>query len=200
MAYYSAPAMDAGALDGLYQLLAIGQHFVAFDFETTGLSPASDRVVEIGAVRFVLREQGEQWLPEVLGTYHTLVHPGRSIPAAASAVHGIYDLDIAGEPAFSNVAAEFFTFLDGAVLLAHNAPFDCGFLQAEAARAGLAVPANPVYDTIALARAARPRLPSYSLRNLAAGFGIRQSKAHSGDDDAKVCMEIFGRCVRLLYG
>lgn len=199
MAYYPAPALGTAALDDLYKLLAAGRQFVAFDFETTGLSPANDRIVEIGAVRFELFEADGRWQQRLLDSYATLVNPGRPIPGQASAVHGIYDLDVSGAPAFAEAATSFFPFLTDAVLIAHNASFDSGFLSAEAERARLPCPDNPVYDTIPLARAARPRLPSYALGKLAASFGIRQSAAHRGEDDARVCMEIFCRCVNLLF-
>jgi len=199
MAYYPAPALGTAALDDLYKLLATGRHFVAFDFETTGLSPANDRVVEIGAVRFSLSETDGRWQAQVLESYSSLVNPGRPIPGQASAIHGIYDLDVSSAPRFAEASRDFFPFLENAVLLAHNASFDSGFLSAEAERNGLACPSNPIYDTIPLARSARPRLPSYALGKLAASFGIRQSAAHRGEDDARVCMEIFCRCVDLLY-
>ncbi|OHD16234.1 MAG: hypothetical protein A2087_08190 [Spirochaetes bacterium GWD1_61_31] len=191
--------MDAGALDGLYSLLAAGNSFVAFDFETTGLSPAVDRIVEIGAIRFGLRETADGWSYDQLASFHSLVNPRRPIPATVSSIHGIYDLDVASAPTFAEIGAAFLDFLGKSVLVAHNASFDCGFLQAEATRNRLSIPANPVYDTIILAKTARPRLESYALGKLAKVFGIAQQAAHRGDDDARVCMEIFYRSIRLLY-
>ena len=131
--------------------------------------------------------------------FRTLVNPGRPIPAQASAVHGIGDLDVSFAPSFAEAGRELLAFIEGAVIVAHNAPFDLGFLRAECERAGLPVPRNLSYDTIALAKTAVPGLPSYALGKLAVCFGIAQKEAHRGADDARVCMELFGRCVGSLY-
>ncbi|KIT14745.1 3'-5' exonuclease [Jannaschia aquimarina] len=114
---------------------------VAFDTETTGLDPARDDVVQIGAVRIVNGKivPGE--------TFERLVDPGRPIPPHSSEVHGIDDDMVAGAPPFSEVSAEFHRFATGAVLLAHNAPFDMAFLRRAAETNGAAFE-NPVIDTV----------------------------------------------------
>ena len=184
-------------IDGLFTALAT-KTFVAFDFETTGLSPEKDRVVEIGAVKFRMVEGADGWNLMVEGEYETLVHPQQVIPPEASAIHGISDLDVSQAPYFKSAAAGFLGFVEATVLVAHNAPFDMGFLLAETRRAGLPEPLNPAYDTRILAKSAVPGLPSYSLHNLALSFGIPQTEAHRGADDARVCMELFGKCINLL--
>lgn len=250
-----AERLSEADLDVLRAILPKAR-FVAFDFETTGLDAASDRVVEIGAVAFglALRDGGWELVPggppeapapaglaaspsagaapsqgaappvqgELFGPggeaapgampgpaqkfaparpteYCTLVNPGRPIPAQASAVHGIGDLDVSFAPSFAEAGRGLLSFIEGAVLVAHNAPFDLGFLRAECERAGLPVPRTLSYDTIALAKAAVPGLPSYALGRLAASFGIAQKEAHRGADDARVCMELFGRCIASLF-
>jgi len=172
--------------------------FVAFDFETTGLSADRDRVVEIGAVAFRVRKEDGRWIGVDDGAYETLVNPERPIPPAVSAIHGIDDLAVSSAPTFAETAAELLAFIDGSILVAHNAPFDMGFLRAETARVGIENPPNPAYDTIAIAKTAISGLPSYSLKSLAACFGIVQNAAHRGGDDAKVCMELFIRCINLI--
>jgi DNA polymerase III epsilon subunit family exonuclease len=184
-------------VDALFTALG-SRTFVALDFETTGLSPERDRVVEIGAVKFRMIEAAGSWTIATEGEYETLIHPGRSIPPEVSAIHGISDLDVSQAPYFKSAADSFIAFLEGTVVVAHNAPFDMGFLLAEARRAGLPEPSNPAYDTKNLAKTAVPGLPSYSLRNLALSFGINQKEAHRGADDARVCMELFGKCINLL--
>ncbi len=184
-------------IDALFTALGT-RSFVALDFETTGLSPDRDRIVEIGAVRFRMVEGAENWSIATEGEYETLIHPGRSIPPEVSAIHGINDLDVSQAPHFRAAADSFLPFLDGAVVVAHNAPFDMGFLLAEVRRAGLPQPLNTAYDTKNLSKTAVPGLPSYSLRNLALSFGIHQKGAHRGADDARVCMELFGKCINLL--
>lgn len=184
-------------VDALFS--ALGRvRFVAFDFETTGLSPETERVVEIGAVAFAMRRGDDGWQAIPEAAYETLVNPGRPIPPNVSAIHGISDLDVSGAPRFAEAAANFFPYIENSVLVAHNAPFDMGFLRAEATRACIEIPSNPAYDTIAIAKTAVPHLPSYSLKALASSFGIVQSSAHRGGDDARVCMELFARCVSLI--
>ena len=87
--------------------------FVAFDTETTGLH-ASDRLVELGAVRF----RGD----EVEGEWSTLVDPGTAIPAEATLVHGIRNRDVAGSPLAAEALPAFLDFIEGAALVGHNAP------------------------------------------------------------------------------
>jgi DNA polymerase-3 subunit epsilon len=112
--------------------------FVVFDSETTGLDPRSDEVVQIGAVRVVggRRVEGE--------TFETLVDPGRPIPPGSTAVHGVGDADVMGAPRFETVARDFRTFCEGAVIVAHNAPFDMAFLH----RALPGAFTHPVLDTV----------------------------------------------------
>jgi len=184
-------------IDALFS--AVGRvRFVAFDFETTGLSPASDRVVEIGALAFRASRDGGTWKPVPDGAYETLVNPGRPIPPEVSALHGIDDLTVSSAPSFAEAASAFLPFIEGSILIAHNAPFDLGFLYAEVARASIERPINPAYDTIEIARTAISGLPSYSLKALAKAFGIAQNAAHRGGDDARVCMDVFFYSLNLL--
>ncbi|HUW68781.1 MAG TPA: 3'-5' exonuclease [bacterium] len=172
--------------------------FVAIDFETTGLSPDQDRVVEVGAIAFHMEQADDEWIAIEEGRYETLVNPQRPIPPEVSAIHGIDDLAVSMAPTFAQVAGKLLPFLEGSILVAHNAPFDMGFLLAETVRAGIEKPANPAYDTVAIAKTAISGLPSYSLKALAASFGLEQTAAHRGGDDARVCKELFVRCVNLI--
>ena len=97
--------------------------FVVFDSETTGLNPAKDDVVQLGAVRIV---NGKIIATE---TFETLVNPGRPIPSQSSKVHGITDDMVAEAPDFDRAGAAFQSFVGNAVLVAHNAPFDMAFLN-----------------------------------------------------------------------
>ncbi|WP_255588413.1 3'-5' exonuclease [Jannaschia pagri] len=117
--------------------------FVVFDSETTGLDPARDEVVQLGAVRVV----NGRVIPSE--RFETLVNPGRSIPAASTKVHGIDDTMVADAPALLEVCAAFHGFADGAVLLAHNAPFDMAFLRRAGDAAGLRFD-HAVLDTVHL--------------------------------------------------
>ncbi|KAB2868031.1 MAG: hypothetical protein F9K43_13375, partial [Bauldia sp.] len=104
---------------------------IIFDTETTGLDAREDRVIEFGGVELVNRFPTGRYL-------HCYINPqGRPVHPDALAVHGISDADLVGKPTFPEVAEELVAFLDGAMLVAHNANFDIGFLDAEFARLGL---------------------------------------------------------------
>ncbi len=164
--------------------------FTAFDFETTGLYPATDRIVEFGAVRFCG--------PAIIASFERLANPGIPITPDAAAVSGIADADVATEPPVELVLPEFVSFLGDTVLLAHNAPFDLGFLRAAVESLGHGKVENPVVDTQALAIKAFPRRKSYGLQNLAAELRLPASRAHRALDDAMLCMRLFLRCVEEL--
>ncbi len=117
--------------------------FVVFDSETTGLDPVTDDVVQLGAVRIV---NGRIVPSEVLDT---LINPGRPIPPGATKVHGIDDAMVANAPAFDQGCRAFHDFAKGAVIVAHNAPFDMAFLHRQAGAMGLRFD-HPVLDTVHL--------------------------------------------------
>ena len=170
--------------------------FVAFDLETTGCSAAADRAVEVGAVRFDLA--GRE-----LAAFDELVNPGRPIPANVVRVHGITDAAVARAPPFAEVLPRFLDFVRDsgggagpAILLAHNARFDMGFVGAGLGRAGLAAPPNLVLDTVRLSRRRMPRERSHSLRNCARRFGVAETTDHRGLSDSRVLAAVFLRLVR----
>jgi DNA polymerase-3 subunit epsilon len=172
--------------------------YLALDFETTGLDPKCERVVEIGAVRFRFREADAR--PESPAALAALVDPGKPMPRLVQAIHGISDEDLIGAPSFVDLAPALLSLARGATILAHNAPFDLSFLAEELARSNLGADFGfpEVLDTRLLAKAAFPGRPSYSLMNLAAAFGLDSGAAHRALDDAKTCMELFILCARRL--
>jgi DNA polymerase-3 subunit epsilon len=117
--------------------------FVVFDSETTGLDTERDAVVQLGAIRVVCGRliEGER--------LETLVDPGRPIPIHSTKVHGIDDAAVAGAPAFPDVCRRFHDFAHGAVIVAHNAPFDMAFLHRAGPEVGVAFD-HPVLDTVHL--------------------------------------------------
>jgi DNA polymerase III subunit epsilon len=148
--------------------------FVALDFETTGLSPEIDRIVEVGAVRF--NASGTE-----LGRFERLVDPGCPMPKAAQRIHGLCDADLAGQPLAAEVLPEFLTWLGepiASLLLAHNASFDAGFLGRELARLGRDLPSFRIADTLALARRRLPGAPNHRLDTLALLLKLDQCGAH----------------------
>ena len=155
---------------------------IAFDTETTGLSPKSDRIVEIGITPFT---QGQP-----AGSVSWLVNPGREIPAYATKVHGITDAMVAGQPSFKDVYPRFTEAAGDAALLAHNATFDIRFITAEVARNGLDQPRNQVIDTLKLFRAWYPDAPSHNLAQLADYVGVEIDSMHRAEADATLLLRI----------
>lgn len=144
--------------------------FVIFDTETTGFSPAKDRLVEIGAVKV---RNGEK-----LGEKTWLINPQRYIPYYVQDVHHITPEMVKNSPTFAEVYPEFLEFIDGSVLIAHNAPFDVRFISAEAERAGMPAPKNGVLDSLALFRTWYPELKSHRVADLIDLFEISTDGMH----------------------
>ncbi|MBQ6000504.1 MAG: PolC-type DNA polymerase III [Clostridia bacterium] len=155
--------------------------FVIFDLETTGLSPRTDRMTEIGAV--LVREG------EVLDRFHTFVNPERPIPYEITKLTGITDEMVRNAPSEQEALSEFLSFVKGYTLVAHNASFDVSFLRAAAGRCGMAVD-NPSVDTLAIARCALPQLKNHRLDTLAAHFQV-SLRHHRADNDAEALSQIF---------
>ncbi|MEE8440119.1 MAG: 3'-5' exonuclease [Spirochaetia bacterium] len=164
--------------------------FAAFDFETTGLHSATDRIVEFGAVRFCGSE--------ITAEFGMLVNPGIPIGADAGAVSGITDADVMAAPSVDSVLPSFIEFLGDSVLIAHNAPFDLGFLRSAVQSAGLSEIRNEVIDTQLLAMKAFPKRQSYALQSLATELKLPRSRAHRAKDDAEMCMKLFLASVEAL--
>jgi len=162
-----------------------GLLFCFLDVETTGLYPYfGDRICEIALVR---GRTGEA--PQV---FHSLVNPQRPISPGAYAVNGISDEMVRYAPRFEELAQRVLEFLAGAVIVAHNAPFDLGFLKAELSLVGLSLPQNPVVDTLRLSRRCF-NFPSHSLGNIARCLGIAVPEVHRALSDALTTQEVFRR-------
>jgi DNA polymerase-3 subunit epsilon len=160
---------------------------ILFDTETTGLDPLTgDRVIEIACIEL------ERELPTGR-IYHELVDPGRDIPAEATRVHGLTRADLAGKPVFADIADAFLAFIGDAPLVAHNAPFDFGFVNMELTRLDLPrLGADRMIDTLALAKARFPGLPN-SLDALCRRFGIDTSErtSHNALLDCRLLAEVY---------
>ncbi len=165
-----------------------GGEYVAVDLETTGLDPAADRIIEIGAVRFGADGPRER--------FRTFVSPGRPLPPAIRMLTKIEDADLVGAPPPSLAVHEFAAFARGLPLVAHNAPFDLGFL----AEAGLQ-PQAPAYDSYELASVLLPTATRLDLRSLAESLGVEVTEAHRALADAETTAAVFlrllGRLERL---
>ena len=160
---------------------------IVLDTETTGLDPfQGHRVVEIGCVELLNR------IPTG-NTFHRYLNPERDMPAEAFNVHGLSAEFLADKPLFHDVCDELLEFLGDAVLIAHNAAFDYGFLCHELDRCKReALTRDRVIDTLALARRKHSAGP-YSLNALCARYGIDNSRRtkHGALLDAEILAEVY---------
>lgn len=158
--------------------------FVVVDLETTGGSAASCDITEIGAVKV----RGG----EVLGEFQTLVNPATAIPPFIAVLTGITDAMVAGAPRLHQALPAFLEFSRGCVLVAHNAPFDLGFLRAGCDRLGIAWPAYEHLDTAKLARRVlhRDEAPNCKLATLAQLFRATTTPNHRALADAHATVDV----------
>jgi len=168
--------------------------FVVLDLETTGRAPDGGGITEIGAVKV---RGGEE-----LGVLATLVNPGEPIPPYITVLTGITQAMVAPAPSIEQVLPSLLEFLRGAVLVAHNAPYDVGFLRAACARHGYAWPSPRVLDTAALARRVltRDEVPNRRLGTLAAYFRARHQPTHRALDDARATVDVLHGLIARLGG
>jgi len=160
---------------------------IVFDTETTGLDPyQGHRLIEIGCIELVNRFPTGQ-------TFHRHLNPERDVPAEAFAIHGLsYDF-LRSKPAFADIAVDLLAFVGDAPLVAHNASFDLGFLNAELERVKQAgIPRDRLIDTLQLARRKYPG-SSNRLDDLCARFGIDNSRRtkHGALLDAELLAEVY---------
>jgi DNA polymerase-3 subunit epsilon len=162
-----------------------------FDTETTGLSPATDEIISIGAVRIVngrlLRQE----------SFDRLVDPGRPISPASMAVHGISSEMLAGQPTIDEVLPAFARFAADTVLVGHNLSFDMRFFELKEARTGVRL-SQPVLDTLLLSALVHPDEEDHSLEAIAARLGVSVLGRHTALGDAILTGEIFLRQAPLL--
>lgn len=159
---------------------------IVLDTETTGLSPqAGDRLVEIGCVELVNHVPTGR-------NHHVYINPERDMPEEAFKVHGLSEDFLRDKPVFADVATAFVDFIEDSTLIIHNAPFDMGFLNAELQAAGRAKLANPVIDTVMLARKVHPGA-RVSLDALCKHYGIDNSRRtlHGALLDSEILAEVY---------
>lgn len=159
--------------------------FTFLDTETTGLSPKfGDRICEIALVCCLGTH--------IVETFDTLVNPGRSISAGASAINGITDKMVADAPGFEDIFTTVRRLMDGAILVAHNAQFDLNFLSSQFRLLGQRLPECIVLDTLILARKCY-HFPSNSLGRIALSLGLETSNLHRAREDTLLTQKIFSR-------
>jgi len=160
---------------------------IVFDTETTGLDPLSgDRLVEIGCIELINR------IPTG-ATFHAYFNPQRDMPAAAEAVHGLSARFLSDKPLFVHKAAELLEFLGDAPLVAHNARFDFGFLNAELQRCSHPIiDMSRMIDSLTIARSLHPGA-KHSLDALCSRYGIDRSHRikHGALLDAELLAQLY---------
>ena len=163
--------------------------FVVFDIETTGFSSVKDKIIEIGAVKV---ENGK-----IVSRYSTFVNPEVPIPFEITKLTSITDAMVIDAPKIETVLPEFMEYVGDAVLVAHNAGFDVGFIEENCRRLGMERKLTSV-DTVALARVLLPTLSRYKLNIVAKTLGISLENHHRAVDDAGATAEIFVKFVEML--
>ncbi|MFZ2509556.1 MAG: DEDD exonuclease domain-containing protein, partial [Gordonia sp. (in: high G+C Gram-positive bacteria)] len=182
LTFADLPEDDAFATTALFETT-----LVIVDLETTGGSAESDAITEIGAVKI----RGGQ----VLGEFATLVDPGRAIPPQIVSLTGITTAMVHDAPRITEVLPAFFEFARGAILVAHNARFDVGFLKRAAARQQLRWPFPAQLCTVVLARRvlSREEAPTVKLSALAELFDVSVRPTHCALDDARATVDVLHR-------
>lgn len=159
------------------------KRYVAIDLETTGHSPeSSDKIIEIGLV--VIENN------EIVDEYSTLFNPEREIPPFISNLTGIMDEDVINAPLFAEKAQDIVDIFNNSYLVAHNVPFDLGFLNKQLTNIGLNELTNPIIDTVEFARILLPQSPGFKLSQLADYLNIQHNEPHRALSDAYVTSKL----------
>ena len=163
--------------------------YVVFDLETTGFSAIKDKIIEIGAVKVV---NGE-----IVDTFSTFVNPRRPIPFEITQLTSITDEMVMEYPDIETILPQFLEFIGDAVLVAHNAGFDVGFME-QNCRYQEIEPHFISVDTVALARVLMPTLSKYKLNVVAKALNISLENHHRAVDDAGATAKIFVKFIQML--
>ena len=163
--------------------------YVVFDLETTGFSPETNRIIEIGAVKV---QNGK-----IVDKFSTFVNPQVPIPFRIEQLTSINDSMVIDAPVIADILPEFMKFCEGCVMVAHNADFDMSFIKKNCQR--LDIPCKPtVVDTVALARVLLPNLNRFKLDTVAKALGVSLENHHRAVDDAGCTAEIFVKFIEML--
>ena len=154
---------------------------VIFDFETTGLDSTYDRIIEVGAQKIKNKR--------VVDEFSTLISVTQELPSVVQKLTGITNQMLKGQPDISKVIPQFIQFIEGSILVAHNAAFDVGFLKAECYRQGIDLSWSAICS-LKLARDLLPDLERKSLDALAAYYDLTFESRHRSVGDVKVTKDV----------
>ena len=181
---------DLGSVVTMPRGQSLDDTFVVFDIETTGLSKEIESITEIGAVKVV---DGK-----IIDRFSTFVNPERPIPAEITKLTGITNEMVADAPVITEILPKFLEFCQDAVLVAHNANFDTGFIRLNAERkCGIEVK-NTVLDTLELSRALLPELKKHKLDIVCEQLGVSLEGHHRAVNDAEATAEVFLKFIDML--
>ena len=160
--------------------------YTVFDLETTGVSPQTDKVIEISAIKV---RNGQ-----VVGEFSSLVNPMRNIPYGATRVNGITDEMVADKPVFEEVLGDFLDFIEDDILVGHNIhDFDMKFIHRDCEAFFRMFLGNDYIDTLPLARKCLPQLGHHKLTDLAMYYKISINGAHRALNDCRMNQLVFER-------
>ena len=159
------------------------EEFVVFDIETTGLNSHTNKIIEIGAVKI---KAGR-----IIDRYSQLINPGMSIPYHITEITSITNEQVANQPKIDEVIGKFVDFIGDAVLVAHNAPFDMGFIKRDIKEYLNIDLENSVIDTLQMARDLFPDFKKYGLGDLNKSLGLALEKHHRAVDDSQATANMF---------
>lgn len=171
----------------LYKLYEDGAVFTAFDTETTGLSPTSNRIIEIGAVKF--NKDG------IISRWDQLINPNVLIPPFITQLTHISQEMVDVNNTINCYLPSFLELINNTILIGHNVQFDLNFVNAELERCGMNLLKNKCIDTHQYARWAYPTLGKYKLEYLADLMKIDKGQSHRAIDDAETCRQIYLRII-----
>jgi len=157
--------------------------FIAFDFETTGLDPQNERIIEIAAIRFVQGEPKDRFVK--------LVNPGRPISKFITDITGITNAMVAEAPTENEIVNDFIKFLGNNPLVAHNTQFDISFLKELNKRFNVNWAVPDLYDTLQLARTFIYDQPTFNLGSVSEYFNLSAEGSHRAEKDTENCGAIF---------
>lgn len=160
------------------------EDYVVLDFETTGLRAGSDKIIQIGAVKYIGHSHKD--------TMYLMVNPEQPISSTITRITGITNKDVEDAPVIEDVAHELIQFIGGLPIIAHNAPFDMGFLYA--LEDLTPIPEYTVIDTVKLSRKTITETPNHKLTTLTAFLKLEHD-AHDALGDCLATAAIYQFCI-----
>lgn len=166
------------------------QTIVALDLETTGKYPLESEICEVAAIKW---KSGQ-----IVDQYQSLIKPSRPMSEEVIKIHHITNDMVESAPGPDRIIAKLKEFVGDAVIMAHHAPFDMGFLAVEFERLNLSLPRSSALCTAILSRKLITSSPNHRLQTLVNHLGLPQGQAHRALDDTKACLEVGLRCLRMI--